>query len=79
MAELTSRETETLELILTGDSNKSMAATLFISERAVEMRRAAIMRKLDVRSVAELLNVAITHRLFAETRNGVFQPPFPVE
>jgi len=39
-----------------------MASRLFISERAVEMRRAAIMRKLEVRSVAELLELAICPR-----------------
>jgi hypothetical protein len=30
------------------------------------MRRAAIMRKLDVTSLAELLELAITHRVMAE-------------
>jgi hypothetical protein len=30
------------------------------------MRRAAIMRKLEVRSLAELLELTITHRLLAE-------------
>jgi hypothetical protein len=30
------------------------------------MRRAAIMRKLEVRSLAELLELTITHRLEAE-------------
>jgi FixJ family two-component response regulator len=43
-----------------------MASRLFIYERAVELRRAAIMRKLEVRSVAELLELAITHRVVAE-------------
>ncbi len=35
-------------------------------ERAIEMRRAGIMRKLEVDSLAELLELAITHRLMAE-------------
>jgi len=63
---VTARDRETLELLLAGTSNKSMAAKLFISERAVEMRRAAIMRKLQVRSLAELLELAITHRILGE-------------
>jgi FixJ family two-component response regulator len=63
---LTERERETLELVLAGTSNKVMAARLFISERAVEMRRAMIMRKLQVRSLAELLELAITHRILGE-------------
>jgi FixJ family two-component response regulator len=66
IARLNERDRETLQLILAGVSNKAMASRLFISERAVEMRRAAIMRKLEVRSVAELLDLAITHRVVAE-------------
>lgn len=66
--ELSDRERETLELIQAGESNKSMADMLFLSERAVEMRRAAIMKKLRVGSVAELLNLACTHRILSELR-----------
>lgn len=66
IARLNERDLETLQLILAGASNKVMAARLFISERAVEMRRAAIMRKVEVRTLAELLELAITHRLAAE-------------
>src|SRR5262249_15849426 len=57
---LSTRDRETLDLIWAGESNKTMAAKLFISQRAVEMRRAAIMRKLNVRSLAELLALTIT-------------------
>ena len=66
IARLNERDLETLQLIIAGTSNKVMAARLFISERAVEMRRAAIMRKVEVQSLAELLELAITHRLAAE-------------
>jgi FixJ family two-component response regulator len=66
IARLNERDRETLQLIIAGTSNKAMASRLFISERAVEMRRAAIMRKLEVRSLAELLELTITHRLVAE-------------
>lgn len=63
---LNARDRETLELILGGASNKVMAARLFISERAVEMRRARIMRKVQVDSLAELIDLAVTHRVLAE-------------
>lgn len=66
ISRLNERDLETLQLIIAGASNKVMAARLLISERAVEMRRAAIMRKVEVRSLAELLELAITHRLAAE-------------
>jgi FixJ family two-component response regulator len=65
---LTKREQDTLELLLSGASNKSMASKLRISERAVEMRRAAMMQKLQTRSLAELVEMAITHRILGEIR-----------
>jgi FixJ family two-component response regulator len=71
IAGLTERDRETLELLLAGSSNKSMAAKLFISERAVEMRRASLMRKLEVRSLAELLELAITHRILCEIASSL--------
>jgi DNA-binding NarL/FixJ family response regulator len=45
-----------------------MAARLFISERAVELRRQRLMQRLGVRSVPELLELAITHRVLSELR-----------
>lgn len=66
IAKLSERERETLDMIQRGLSNKQMAARLFLSERAVEMRRSAIMRKLEVSSVAELLELAITNRILGE-------------
>jgi FixJ family two-component response regulator len=70
---LTERERETLELLLAGESNKTMAAKLLLSERAVEMRRAGIMRKLKVHSVAELLELAVTHRVLSDLRRAADQ------
>jgi FixJ family two-component response regulator len=68
IARLNERERETLELIQAGESNKSMAGKLFLSERAIEMRRAAIMKKLQVKSVAELFKLTMTHRILTELR-----------
>ncbi len=65
---LTIREQETLQLLLAGTPNKVIASKLKISERAVEMRRAAIMQKLQTRSLAELVEMAITHRILGEIR-----------
>ena len=67
---LSERDRETLNLILAGESNKTMAAKLFISQRAVEMRRAAIMRKLNVRSLAELLDLMITYQILSDLRRA---------
>jgi FixJ family two-component response regulator len=65
---LSPRERETLAMIQAGDSNKAMAAKLCLTERAVEMRRSAIMRKMKVRSVAELVDLTVTHRILADLR-----------
>ena len=72
---LSQREQETLDMILAGESNKAMAAKLDLTERAVEMRRAAIMKKLEVRSLAELLDLAVTHRVRDELRRATQQLP----
>lgn len=66
---LNDRDWETLSLVTAGESNKSMAARLFISERAVEMRRARIMRKLGVTTLAELLDLTIGHRILSDLRD----------
>lgn len=56
---LTDREREVLTLIARGQSTKAIAATLDIGQRTVETHRANLMRKLGVKSVALLTQVAI--------------------
>lgn len=56
---LTDREREVLTLIARGLSTKEIAATLDIGARTVETHRANLMRKLGVKSVALLTQVAI--------------------
>jgi DNA-binding CsgD family transcriptional regulator len=56
---LTPRERMTVAEIARGASNKEAARALGISPRTVEFHRANIMRKLDVRNVAELLGIIL--------------------
>ena len=49
------KKRETLNILLEGAANKVIASRLDISERAVEMRRASVMKKLQVTSLAELI------------------------
>jgi DNA-binding NarL/FixJ family response regulator len=56
---LTEREREVLTLIARGQSTKEIATTLDIGQRTVETHRANLMRKLGVKSVALLTQVAI--------------------
>jgi FixJ family two-component response regulator len=67
---LSQRDRDTLALIQAGDTNKAIAAKLSLTERAVEMRRSSIMRKLQVRSVAELIDLTATHRILADVRRA---------
>lgn len=76
VSKLSPTDLETLELILQGSTNKAMAAKLFISERAVELRRQRLMRRLNVRSLPELLEVTITHRVLNELRGVSDQWPY---
>jgi FixJ family two-component response regulator len=52
---LTAKEREVLEMIAAGKTNREMAADLGLSVRAVEDRRARLMKKVNARSVAELI------------------------
>jgi FixJ family two-component response regulator len=69
---LTDKEREVLGMIKDGWPNKTMATALSISARAVEMRRASLMKKLEVRSVAELMRLTIEHEVGSEVRKEGF-------
>jgi len=60
---LTPRENQTVHLLAEGKSNKEVAATLGISVKTAETHRAAIMRKLALRSFSELVRYAIRHKM----------------
>ncbi|OJW23036.1 MAG: two-component system response regulator [Planctomycetales bacterium 71-10] len=57
---LTDKEREVLALIRDGMANKEIASRLEITPRAVEMRRAGLMRKLGAESLPELLRLALS-------------------
>lgn len=57
LARLTEREREVLDRVVSGRTNRQIADELFLSVRAVEDRRARLMKKLGVRSVAELVRL----------------------
>ncbi len=61
LAMLSQGERAVLDLILEGKPNKEIAADLGLSNRTVEDRRARLMKKMDARSVAELVRLAMTH------------------
>lgn len=60
---LTSRESEVLDCIVQGNSNKVIAEVLFISTRTVDTHRTNIMKKLNARNTADLVRIAISEDL----------------
>lgn len=52
---LTGREREIMELVVAGDSSKVIGKKLGISSRTVDIHRSNIMKKLNIRNVAELV------------------------
>jgi DNA-binding NarL/FixJ family response regulator len=57
--QLTGREREVLLGVVRGRTNKEIAAELGISHRTVETHRESLMRKLQIRTVAELTRFAL--------------------
>ena len=59
VALLTPREHEVMGLVVAGKANKVIAFELDISERTVELHRGRIMKKMQARSLAELMRMVI--------------------
>jgi len=59
LAQLTQREREVLELVVAGKLNREIAEALDISVKTVEAHRARLMEKLEVGSVAELVQAVV--------------------
>lgn len=60
---LTNREREIVQLLAEAKGNKEIASVLCISVKTVETHRAAIMRKLGINSIVELVHYAIRNNL----------------
>ena len=59
LATLSEREREVFNRVAEGQMNKVIAADLGISERTVEVHRGQVMKKLEVRTLAQLVRVKI--------------------
>lgn len=60
---LTSREREIVQLLAEARSNKEISTILGISVKTVETHRAAVMRKLGISSIVDLVHYAIRNNL----------------
>jgi RNA polymerase sigma factor (sigma-70 family) len=62
MQRLTQREREVMDQVVAGRHNREIAADLGISPRTVEVYKARLMDKLDVRRVADLVKLVLEAR-----------------
>lgn len=62
IASLSQREREVMEALVEGKANKVIAYELGISARTVEVYRAHVMTKMKVRSLSELVRLALMAR-----------------
>jgi len=67
---LTARERDVLLGVAAGRTNKQIAAELGISHRTVETHRESLMRKLELRSIAELTRFALEAGLLGPSSAG---------
>lgn len=66
LSSLSEREWQVFERVADGAMNKVIAADLGISERTVEVHRGQVMRKLDARTLAQLVRLKIEAELTAD-------------
>ena len=60
---LTRRERDVLVLVAQGHTNQKIADQLFLSKHTIETHRKNIMRKMDFKSSAELIQFAVLQKL----------------
>ena len=60
LGQLTQREREVMQLVVTGKLNKQIADELEISMKTVEAHRARVMEKMGVRTLAELVKAVMS-------------------
>ncbi len=64
--QLTPRQRDILRLVALGHTNREIATLLQISVRTVEVHRFNLMRRLEVRNVAQLLRRALQMGLLSK-------------
>lgn len=62
LADLTPREREVMEMVVSGRHNREIADELGISARTVEVHKARMMSKLQVGGVPDLVRLSLTGR-----------------
>jgi DNA-binding NarL/FixJ family response regulator len=63
IGKLTQRERQVMQLIAEGNTNKSIAEMMTVSEKTIEKHRGNLMAKLDLHDVAGVVRMAIKYKL----------------
>ena len=66
LSTLSEREREVFDRVADGQMNKVIAGDLGISERTVEVHRGQVMKKLDVKTLAQLVRIKIDMEMSAK-------------
>jgi two-component system response regulator FixJ len=74
LSHLTVPERQVLEMLVEGRSHKQIAVALRLSVRAIEVRRAKIVKKMAAHSLADLVRMTLTGQMH---RNGPSYVPSP--
>jgi RNA polymerase sigma factor (sigma-70 family) len=74
ISRLTPREREVMDLVLDGKPNKVIAAELGLSPKTVEVHRSRVMAKMQVGSLAVLLQTVLSYRMSGSTPDGPDAP-----
>lgn len=68
METLSPRETEAMNLVVDGQMNRQIGQTMGVTEKTVESHRAAVMRKMEADTVAELVRMVMTVQSASRTQ-----------
>ena len=68
---LTPRERQVMDLLVDGNVSKAVAAKLQLSRKTVDVHRAHVMKKLQAKTIADLVRFALLSR----TSRGIPDPP----
>lgn len=65
---LTPRERQVMDLIIDGRLNRQIAEHLGVTEKTVEVHRSRVMSKTQANSVADLVRMVLTWRIYNDSR-----------
>jgi ABC-type phosphate/phosphonate transport system substrate-binding protein/DNA-binding CsgD family transcriptional regulator len=67
-ATISNREKDVLRLLIQGEPTKSIARTLNLSTKTIEMHRSSLIRKTGAKSSTEIVQLAVLAEIFPDTQ-----------